>query len=121
MARETKVQRIARAEAELARQEEEYVKAYPEKLMNILRRASEYGFELTVTKEKLFRVYESKMGYDFLMPHSIFKTTWHPQCEELSRYLDERDEDIKRESRKSDLRFAALSKLSKEEKEVLGL
>jgi hypothetical protein len=115
MARETAAERKARLyEHVVARQA-----AYPERLMKVLERASRVGFELTVREGK-FHVVE--LNEDF----SEVLTLEYTEESDLSLdTLFYRVEDVEEEraeaNRRDMVRRAALSKLSQEERELLGL
>ena len=112
---------MIREQEEVARKTEAYCKEYPDRLMNVLRRATEHGLGITVTEENVFFVSGTGTGYGYLLPYCIVGTTWHARLEELTFLLNQKDEELKEKLRKNNLRLAALSKLSAEEKEVLGL
>lgn len=121
MARETKAQREARLEAEHQAQLAVAKATYTERLMAVLARATKENFELEV-KDMLFKVEdrdERRRVPHFLPP------TW-TETADMDLYSLEVCVELKEEERtESERRYqakqTALSKLSKEERELLGL
>ncbi len=119
MARETVAQRNARFDAEREARLTAERSMYPTNLMNMLERAADLGYELTV-KEARFVVRERNsrtqwsmaLAYDTDSQEMLDSLTWAVEEEELRRLAAEA---------KAQARAAALAKLSKEERELLGL
>ena len=123
MARETKAER----EARVARENEEYqaqqLAEWPARLMRNLERATGHAMEMTVVKG-LFQV----AWYDSYNDREVAQFKLTPDCyqdwsamESLEWALDTADRREEEARRKAALRQSALSKLSKEEREELGL
>ena len=119
MARETVAQRNARFDAERDARLAAERSMYPTNLMNMLERATALGYELTV-KDAKFVVRERNslakwsmaMTYDRNSQEMLDGMTWAVDEEELRRLGAEA---------KARAKAAALAKLSKEERELLGL
>ena len=121
MARETKAQREAREAEERRLQHEEDVRTYPERLMLVMQRAVNHNFELTMREGK-FVVYDRDerrpdehtmaVTYDGLSESMLSDLDWAVE-------LKAKEEEER--TRKERARQAALAKLSKEERELLGV
>jgi poly-gamma-glutamate capsule biosynthesis protein CapA/YwtB (metallophosphatase superfamily) len=117
MARETKAQRMERLAAEVFAQQEEAKATYPARLMEALQRAENADFDLKVVN----------MQFVVLARNETFTMSygWSPESEDgleglnwaVTRVLEARAE----AERKYQVKQAALAKLSKEERELLGL
>ena len=121
MARETRAQRLEREAAEQAAYEAEQAATYPERLMEMLERATKVNFELAVLAGKF--VLEDR---DDRRDRAVVLTlTYSKENQEALHELDWRvdmKEEAERETaRKAAVRQAALAKLSKEEREMLGV
>lgn len=121
MARETAAQRYARLSAERADQEMVRAMNYPTRLMELLERAVNVNFELTV-KNGEFRVEDrdDRRANAYLLD---VRYTKHADNTLDSLLWDVRDkEEAAAEAhRRALVRTAALNKLSAEEREALGL
>jgi len=123
MARETKAEREARVARENAEYHAAQLAAWPERMMKAMERASAHGMQLTVVKG-LFQVewndtYGDRQVAQFLpVPESY--NDWDAM-EKLEWEVDNADRREEEYRRKQALRTSALSKLSKEEREELGL
>jgi len=119
MARKTRAQLAEEREARQAIFELETRSMYPTKLMNILERATALGHELTV-KDSLFYVTDFGFKDVYVLPleytlegqNSLEQLTCSVEGQEMARLEEER---------RSSLREAALNKLTKEERELLGV
>ena len=122
MARETKTQRLERKQAERAAYEAEMAATYPQRLMDTLERATAENFEIYV-RDKKFHVsniddrddrFELTLnfGYDQENEDALNNLDWVIGIKESERH---------EANRKYQLKQQALGKLSKEEREVLGL
>ena len=121
MARETKAERLAR-EAQARAAEEQALKAsYPHRLMFMLERATNQNYELLV-RNGAFVLTDHDDPSDGTYALSLESDS---ASEGTLRALDWRldlKEEAEREARRRvEVRNAALSKLSAEEREVLGL
>lgn len=122
MARETKAERLARE----AREREERMEAarsmYPTNLMNLLERVSaEPTLTLTV-KDGFFNVEDREDRYrkDYVLSYS-YSPDANAVLDDLTYKVDELEEERARAERRYLAKQAALNKLSKEERELLGL
>jgi hypothetical protein len=123
MARETKAQRLEREEAERNAYYENLRNSYFTRLMEVLEKATAVGFVLTV-KEGMFNV-ETQEGHYQDRSYFSLSTESTTDNEDALESLSWRAERVlaeqKEAERKYRLRQTALSKLSKEEREELGL
>lgn len=121
MARETKAERLAReAQARLAK--EEALKAsYPERLMVMLERATNQNYELLVRNGAFVLTDrdDPRDGTYALSPMS--DSSSEEALWELDWKLDIKEAAEREARRRAEVRNGALSKLSAEEREVLGL
>ena len=121
MARETKAQREAREEAAMQKQYEEERDNYFPRLMNALVLANTVNYRVVAISTKEFRVYPED-NYDAYRNISV---EYNPEDQ---RMLEDMEDDIryKVEEREAAEAFyrarqAALNKLTREERELLGL
>ena len=123
MARETKTQRNAREFEENRIYMEAYAQKYPERLMNALRQANRYCYYLSVSDDNQFVVTNPTKTWNgtWKLPYSITPTSYFQPLEDLESDIAEKETEVKEQKRKSDIRQAALDKLSDEEKELLDL
>ena len=121
MARETKAQRLEREAAERAAYEAEMAATYPQRLMAMLERATKVNFELEVRDGKFHledrddrrdRAVELTLTYSKENQEALHELDWR---------VDTKEEREREEQRRYQVRQAALSKLSQEERELLGL
>lgn len=123
MARETKAEREARVERENAEYHAAQVAAWPKRLMENLERATMHGWEVSVKAGKFevsfYDSYNDRETKRFNYTASEYND-WD-SMERLEWELDSADRREEEATRKANLRAAALSKLSKEEREELGL
>jgi uncharacterized membrane protein len=126
MARETKIQRLAREDQERVAYEAELKATYPQRLMDMLERAQKVNFELTV-KDGEFQLVDRDASRYSVMERDIVSLTltYDSQNEQAIQELDwrvERKEEAEREAQRRVLaRNKALNKLTLEERELLGL
>lgn len=122
MARETKVQREERLQAELAAFYAEQERLWPTRLMSVLERAVKVNFTLTV-EDSFFALREPNAGrYD---------TKFFVNLRCSSAALEDLDalefkvkcveDEVREAQRKLEVKANALAKLTAEEREVLGL
>jgi len=121
MARETKAERLAREAQARYAFEAEQAASYPDRLMSMLERAVKQNYELTVRNAK-FVVEDRDARRDSAVELTL---TYNRANQEALYELDSRveaKEEAEREAlRRVQVRNAALTKLSQEEREVLGL
>lgn len=123
MARETKVEREAREQAERHAQEQEAMAIYPINLMLALERACKHGWDLAVENGKFvvgfYDDYNDRCTLE-LPPTMTVYDSWSP-LDRLESELHSADLREAEYARKAALRQSAIAKLSKEEREELGL
>ena len=120
MARKTKAELAAEREEARAAYEAHQFASYPTRLLSMLELASSLSYyELKVEESKFVVRNYSKREEFRLLPHSTYES--EEVLQELEWVLKteqaERDEAVRR----MELKQAALSKLTKEERELLGL
>lgn len=125
MARETKAERLAR-EAKARAAEEQALKAsYPERLMAMLERATNQNYELQVRNGAFVLIDpDARSGPYDLLPYALSlesDSASEGTLRELDWRLEAKEEAEREARRRVEVRNAALSKLSAEEREVLGL
>lgn len=119
MARETVAQRNARQQAEREAYQAAEEAAYPARLMNVLERATKVNYELKV-KDAMFVVREWNTNAQWEM--TPFYTEDSQEALDALNYDVESEEEKRAEAeRRHAAKQAALAKLSKEERELLGL
>lgn len=122
MARKTKAELAAEREAYEAARRAEQVAAYPAKLMAALEEATtKNNYDLTV-KNGMFSLRDRDANTDLTLSLTMSYTenSWNALESlewDLEQYADERAN----RQRRAALKSSALSKLSNEEREVLGL
>lgn len=122
MARKTKAELAAEREAYEAARRAEQVAAYPAKLMAALEEATtENNYELTV-KNGMFSLRDRDANTDLTLSLTMSYTenSWNA-LESLEWDLEQYAEERANRERRYAVKQAALSKLSNEEREVLGL
>ena len=122
MARETKAERLAREAREREERLEAERSAYPLRLMNLLERVSaEPTLTLTV-KDGFFNVEDRNDRYrsDYFLSYA-WSEGGQVALEDLTYTVDRLEEERAEAERRYQVRQAALNKLSKEERELLGL
>lgn len=123
MARETKAEREARVAAENAAYQAQQEAEWPARLMRNLERATGHAMTLTVVKG-VFRVEWLDQWNDHQEAQFKLAPTEYADWDGMERLeyalsdADRREEEYRR---KQALRASALSKLTKEEREELGL
>lgn len=121
MARETKEQKMERMAAERAAEQAVARATYLSRVMMVLERATKANFELEV-KDGLFVLEDRDARRDgtYRLP-----AEWHENADDYLQTLEfevSYKEEAQREAeRKARVRATALSKLSAEEKDLLGL
>ena len=123
MARETVAQRNARFDTEREARLSREVAEYPQRLMNVLARAADAYFELTVRDNK-FRV-DDRNNSDFWDLAYAQSPNSQEQLESLEYTLDRREREVAEEQRLREVKAEALRKvnelLTAEERELLNL
>lgn len=121
MARLTKAEREAMAAAVVAEREAELTATYPERLMNMLERATKVNFELTV-KEGTFFLDDRDDRYSNSVALTLtYNRDNQESLHELDWRVDLKEEREREEQRRAQVKSAALAKLNAEERELLGL
>ena len=119
MARKTKAELVAEREEAQAAQEAHEFAQYPTRLLTALELATSLNYELTVKESKfVVRNYNDRVEFYLTPQHTRASQDTLQEMEwELEREQEARAEVVRRLEAKQ----AALSKLTKEEKELLGL
>ena len=120
MARKTRTQREAEAQAAREQQEVEAQAEYPSLLMNALERATNLSFELEV-RNGTFRVTDRDSPKDVWELTYSYTPDADADLDMLRWELEQREAAEAEANRKWLARQAALAKLSEEERELLGL
>jgi hypothetical protein len=121
MARETKAQREARLEAERLAQVAVAKATYTERMMALLARAVRENFEMTVdANEFKLSDRDSRFRNEYWVP-PVWAEVADVQLYELEMAVEDKEQARAEREQKAQARAAALSKLSKEERELLGL
>ena len=120
MARETKIQRLAREEQERVAYEAELKSTYPQRLMEMLERAQNVNFELTV-KDGKFLLNDRDASRDIVSLTLTYDTQNERAMQELDWRVDLKEEEEREAQRRALVRNQALSKLTQEERELLGI
>lgn len=120
MARETKAQRIAREEAEAQVRLEEEIRSYPVRLMQMLERASNANYELTV-KNQAFILVDRDDRYNLFELTPVYDEANESVLREMDWRINIKEEDERKARERRELREAALAKLTKEERQALDL
>lgn len=126
MAKETKAQREAREQAEMEYLREVEETTYLQRLMIAMERACDYNFEMTVENGKFFLCdrdspdYMDRTGIDFSLA-PIHSVADNDALETLEFRLKFKAEEEEKAKLKMQLKRSALAKLSKEERNALGM
>ena len=127
MARMTAAERKAVELAQRQAAEKEFAATYPTRLLALLARACADGMELSV-REFNDGMFEYVVSYTDRWGDStnrkflqVANFSSYEAMDELTWALDGREEARREEQRKTALRLTALAKLTKEEREELGL
>ena len=120
MARETKAERLAREEAENVLRLETLKAEYPERLMAALERAYENNYDV-VPKNNEFRLVDRDDRDDTFRVSYAFTEVNDATLNELDWTLTYKEEKVREERRKMEVRNAAWYKLTEEERQLLGL
>lgn len=125
MARETKLERLARENEERQAHYDHLRNEYPAELMAVMNRATvHHNFELVVVKTSdsyTFNLYDRDETVTYILPESWLNSdsTW--AVDFLKSELDCKDREKAEQRRRLDLHQSAMSKLTEEEKKVLDL
>ncbi len=121
MARETKAQREARLELELEGRLAMARATYTERMMAVLERAVKENFELTVRSGKFVVEDRDERRASPYVVQPVWTETADMDLYSLEVSVELKEEARAEREQKAQARAAALSKLSAEERELLGL
>ncbi len=121
MARETKAERLAREAAEAAAFAAEQAATYPERLMAMLERATKANYELEVREAMFFLQDRDNRRNQTVALSLAYSKANEEALQELDWRVELKEEAEREALRRVNARNAALAKLSKEERELLGL
>jgi len=119
MARETAAQRNARQEAERQARQEAMQADYPALLLDTLERATKLTYELTV-KDSMFVVRDLNSNAKWTMS-PLFTDDSQDTLEALVYDVQDEEERREMERQRYEMKQAALSKLTPEERKLLNL
>lgn len=128
MTRETKAERIAREAQERFARQEKLAESWPTRLLALLERAQYTDFELRIRDQK-FVISDggpfqgspwlhNERELEFTLEHSDAN---EKTLSDLEWQVDSREEQLREAERQLQLKKSALSKLTDEERKVLGL
>ena len=120
MARETKAERLAREAAEHEARVEALKAEYPERLMAAMARAYENNYDV-VPKNNEFRLVDRDERDSAFTVSYAFSEANDAALNELDWTLTYKEEKVREERRKMEVRNAAWYKLTEEERQLLGL
>ena len=120
MARETKAERLVREAAEHEARVEALKAAYPERLMATMERAYANNYEV-VPKNNEFRLVDRDERDNAFTVSLSFTEEDDNTLNELDWTLTYKEEQVREERRKMEVRNAAWYKLTEEERQLLGL
>ena len=120
MARETKAQRLEREAAERAAYEAEMAATYPQRLMAMLERATKANYELEVHEGMFVATDRDDRDHRFALSLTYSQDN-QETLHHMDWVLDMKEEAAREAERKYAVKQAALAKLSREERELLGL
>jgi outer membrane cobalamin receptor len=120
MARETKAERLVREEAEHEARVEALKAEYPERLMAAMARAYENNYDV-VPKNNEFRLVDRDERDNAFTVSYAFTEVNDATLNELDWTLTYKEEKVREERRKMEVRNAAWYKLTEEERQLLGL
>lgn len=122
MAKETKAERQVREEAELAMYKAEQEATYPARLMNTLHRAQLANFALAASNDLTFSLYDhDERDHNVFEVDYFYSETADEALSTLERNVTWKEQRTAEANRVFLAKQCALAKLSKEEKELLGL
>ena len=122
MAKETKAQRLEREEAERMARVEVAKATYTERMMSVFLRAVKMNFEMTVKPYTHFALSdrdERRSTPFFVSP--VWSELADSDLYSLEMAVEFKEEEAAERERKANLRTTALTKLTAEEREALGL
>jgi len=120
MTKETKAERMARVEAEELVRQEELKSTYPQRLMAALHEAQTEGFLLDV-KGMSFVLYDQNDSDTVAIVSYEFTNAAEGLLEDLLHAVNWKKQRRLESNRRFEVKQNALSKLTPEEKELLGL
>ena len=121
MAKETKAQREARMETETAQRVAVAKATYTERMMALLERAVKENFELTVENQCFTVRNRDARGFDSYAVTPAWNDMADCELYELEMAVESKEEEREERERLAKAKATALAKLTKEEKELLGL
>lgn len=121
MARKTKAELAAEAEAYQQNVRAVEALTYPERLMAMLERAIKVNFELEVREGKFFLSDRDDRRLVEVELTLVYSTENQEALHELDWRVDMKEEAEREAERRAQLRLTALNKLTREEREMLGL
>lgn len=122
MTHETRAERVAREAQARLQQEAALVESYPARLMAMLERAVKQNYELTV-RDAMFCLEDRDdrhNSYVFGLT-VVYRNENEDTLNELDWRLNNKEAAEREALRRIQVRNAALSKLSQEEREILGI
>lgn len=121
MARETKEQRRLREAEETSARAEARKAAYPEYLLATLRRATRLNYELAVSAQHTFLLFDrDDPDNEFELSHGYSESS-HAALYELDWTLETKEKETREQQRRAEVRKNALNKLTEEERELLNV
>ena len=120
MARETRAQREARWALEVEAQHKANSNAYLSRLMGILEVARSESFELRVENARFVLLDFSTSNAKFSFASAYNEDDWF-ELDRFEQQLEYRKREHEEQARRVAAKQAALAKLTKEERELLGL
>ncbi len=122
MARETKAEKMERMAAERAAQLAVAKATYTDRMMTVLERANKVNFELEV-RDGMFALQDRDARRDgtYFLPAVWNEANADDFLRNLEFEVELKEEATREAERRAQVRAQALSKLSQEERELLGL
>ncbi len=121
MARKTKAQLVAERKAFVAANEAFARDSYAGRLMSVLERAVKQNFELTVVESKFVLQDRDSPRVPVTFLTLTYNEVSQEQLDELEWSVEAKEKAAEEYLRRETMRRAALSKLSQEERELLGV
>ena len=121
MARETKAERLERETAEKLVQQAAQAATYPQRLMALMQRAQTANFELEVVNMSFVLRDRDDRDYTKFELDLAYSDVAEDDLRDLEWRVDAKEQEAREALRRVTVRNAALAKLSKEERELLGL
>jgi hypothetical protein len=121
MARETKAERQARQLAERQIMENVAAATYPDRLMAMLERAPNANWELSVKENKFILTDRDESWASVFELTLVYSQKNQDTLNELEWRVEAKEAEVREAARRYQVKQTALSKLTQEEKELLGL